>query len=277
MGGTVESLPTVLQISSLRLAFDARIDQVEAETKLLISARHQIKGSQKLAKVLEYVLALGNHLNRGTSRGACYGFKLDGLLKFMETKGQDGTTLLNYLSGTIMKKSPELKDFDSELTSVPGAANLILEEVRANTLALESDFELATAAQAPPESGLAEWCAKSSDRLKLTRLTAEDMEEAIWDVGAYFGENDGSSLEPFKALVRFTNAFKQAVQQNEAVTKASEAAAMRRERMQAKKKPPKAAAEQVNQEAAAQNPSAEQQSPSAQPPPLVEQQLPVAE
>ena len=48
--------------------------------------------------------------------GACYGFKLDGLLKFMETKGQDGTTLLNYLSGTIMKKSPELKDFDSELT-----------------------------------------------------------------------------------------------------------------------------------------------------------------
>lgn len=53
--------------------------------------------------------------------------------------------------------------------SVPGAANLILEEVRANTLALESDFELATAAQAPPESGLAEWCAKSSDRLKLTR------------------------------------------------------------------------------------------------------------
>lgn len=27
------------------------------------------------------------------------------------------------------------------------------------------------------------------------RLTAEDMEEAIWDVGAYFGENDGSSLE----------------------------------------------------------------------------------
>lgn len=50
------------------------------------------------------------------SAGGCVGFRLDGLLKFMETKAQDGTTLLHYLSGTIMKKSPELVDFYDEIS-----------------------------------------------------------------------------------------------------------------------------------------------------------------
>ena len=43
----------------------------------------------------------------------------DGLLKFMETKAQDGTTLLHYLSSTIMNKSPELSNFSTELHRCP--------------------------------------------------------------------------------------------------------------------------------------------------------------
>lgn len=46
-----------------------------------IAHRCQVSKSKKLTKVLEFVLALGNYLNGGTSQGGSYGVKLDVLLK----------------------------------------------------------------------------------------------------------------------------------------------------------------------------------------------------
>jgi len=56
-------------VASLRLNFSERVSQIEDAARLVAEAANQIKHSKKLAKVLEYVLALGNHLNRGTTRG----------------------------------------------------------------------------------------------------------------------------------------------------------------------------------------------------------------
>jgi len=90
-----------------RLEFEHNIAAVVTKTDLVNKACKEVKESAMLGKVLEYVLALGNHLNSGTNRGRAYGFKLDGLLKLLETKGTDGsTTLLHYLVATITKKSP---------------------------------------------------------------------------------------------------------------------------------------------------------------------------
>ena len=76
--------------------------------------------------MLEYILALGNHLNKGTARGQATGFKLDGLLKFTETKGVDqSTTLLHYLCSTVSTKSPDLLTFPEEnKTRVPAGTFL---------------------------------------------------------------------------------------------------------------------------------------------------------
>ncbi len=87
----------------------------------------------------------------------------------METKAQDGTTLLHYLSSTIMNKSPELSNFSEELHSVPSAANVVLDDVRAALRALELDFATAESAGAATESGLPEWLHQASDRLKLAQ------------------------------------------------------------------------------------------------------------
>jgi len=47
----------------------------------LYKASQEVKNSQKLRKILEVVLALGNYLNGGTNRGGAYGFKVSFLVK----------------------------------------------------------------------------------------------------------------------------------------------------------------------------------------------------
>ena len=80
--------------------------------------------------MLEYILALGNHLNKGTARGMAGGFKLEGLIKFTETKGVDkNTTLLHYLVSTISTKNPDLLDLNNDLKNVKLASKLSIAAV----------------------------------------------------------------------------------------------------------------------------------------------------
>lgn len=52
---------------------------------------------KRLQHAFEIVLELGNALNEGTTRGAASGFALSSLSKLMDTKSQDGSTLMHYL------------------------------------------------------------------------------------------------------------------------------------------------------------------------------------
>ena len=97
--------------------------------------------------MLEYILALGNHLNKGTSRGMAGGFKLEGLIKFTETKGVDqNTTLLHYLVSTISTKNPDLLELPRDLANVKAAAKMSLGSIQSSFKDLErglSKIELA--------------------------------------------------------------------------------------------------------------------------------------
>ena len=54
--------------------------------------------SDKLAFVLQKMLAVGNVMNQGTRQGDASGFTLDSLLKLINTKGIDKkTTVLDYV------------------------------------------------------------------------------------------------------------------------------------------------------------------------------------
>ena len=69
----------------------------------------QLKSSQSLVKILEMVLAVGNHLNGGSFRGAAYGFKLEALLKLMDVKGrQKNTTLLHFVVAELFKNDEQV-------------------------------------------------------------------------------------------------------------------------------------------------------------------------
>ena len=61
------------------------------------SCSEEVVASKRLQRAFEIVLELGNALNEGTMRGAASGFALSSLSKLMDTKSQDGSTLMHYL------------------------------------------------------------------------------------------------------------------------------------------------------------------------------------
>jgi hypothetical protein len=67
--------------------------------------------SSTLVRILEMVLAVGNHLNGGSCRGSASGFKLDTLLKLMDVKGKNKrTTLLHFVVAELLKSDDQVQD-----------------------------------------------------------------------------------------------------------------------------------------------------------------------
>ena len=81
-----------------RAGFAGRTDDLQHKLEILGEATRDVRQSAALRQTLEYVLALGNHLNGGTSRGGAWGFRFDMLSKLGATKTADGkSTLLHYI------------------------------------------------------------------------------------------------------------------------------------------------------------------------------------
>lgn len=90
--------------------------QTQQDLELLEQACDQLKSSRSLVKILEMVLAVGNHLNGGSFRGAARGFKLDALLKLMDVKGRNKkTTLLHFVVSELLKTDPQVRNFSLSL------------------------------------------------------------------------------------------------------------------------------------------------------------------
>lgn len=85
----------------------------------------QVQASEPLTRILEVILALGNILNRGSTRGNAAGFKLSSLTKLVETKAANkSTTLLHYLAKTVEAKSAELVSFAKTLPTLEAGSRI---------------------------------------------------------------------------------------------------------------------------------------------------------
>ncbi len=110
------------------------------------------------AEVLQYVLAIGNHLNAGSRLGGAYGFKLETLpkvlvflqscsvsfarynytfntLQLVALRGKEKVTLLHYLIQELKRQRPELLDFPQQMESVAKAS-----ESKGSSLSYSSRF-----------------------------------------------------------------------------------------------------------------------------------------
>ena len=74
---TMDTFPTAVSDLGRRLSF-------------LRGVCEAVMCSEKLQRVLETVLAIGNIMNEGTSKGSAVGFTFDSLLKLTQTKSVDG-------------------------------------------------------------------------------------------------------------------------------------------------------------------------------------------
>ncbi|KAK9806804.1 hypothetical protein WJX72_003461 [[Myrmecia] bisecta] len=106
--------------------FAPTVTRVREQLDLLKRACGELGGSQDFMALLQAVLALGNHLNEGTMRGAAAGFKLDTLLKLADVKGVDRKTSLLHFVVVQMTKDPAstIQSLGHQLDHIKPAANL---------------------------------------------------------------------------------------------------------------------------------------------------------
>ncbi|TNN31461.1 Delphilin [Liparis tanakae] len=121
---TVPEYKTRLRSLHLKTTLQERTEEMKVAYDYIYKASVELKSSKKLAKILEFVLAMGNYLNNGQPKGLrTTSFKINFLAELSTTKTVDGkSTFLHILAQSLCQHFPELLNFPRDLTTVPLAA-----------------------------------------------------------------------------------------------------------------------------------------------------------
>ncbi|XP_064899788.1 formin-like protein 3 isoform X7 [Columba livia] len=221
----VERLPQRMAIMAFLGNFAENLQMLTPQLNAIIAASASVKSSQKLKRMLEIILALGNYMN-SSKRGAVYGFKLQSLDLLLDTKSTDRKmTLLHFIALTVREKYPELATFWQELHFVEKAAAVSLENVLLDVKELGRGMELLRRECGLHESGvLRAFLAASEGKLERLQKDARTAEDAYTAVVRYFGESPKMTPPSvfFPVFVRFIRCYKDAEQENEARKKQEE-------------------------------------------------------
>ncbi|NWW78470.1 GRD2I protein, partial [Climacteris rufus] len=125
-----------------------KTEEIKASYECICKASLELKSSKKLAKILEFVLAMGNYLNNGQPKTSkTTGFKINFLTELNTTKTVDGkSTFLHILAKSLSQHFPELLGFAKDLPTVPLAAKVNQRTLTADLKDLHStvsDIQLA--------------------------------------------------------------------------------------------------------------------------------------
>ena len=141
-GDHVALLDSALHVNS----FEAHLEHVVCSADVVLAAAKTVLASEGLAKTLRHILAVGNAMNEGTSRGDAVGVKLASLAQIVHTKGRDrSTTVLDYVVRALIKRghaqalrsaARDLPDVVARAKRVPVAD--VLREARALAAAAET-------------------------------------------------------------------------------------------------------------------------------------------
>ncbi|KAJ7400567.1 formin-H-like protein [Pitangus sulphuratus] len=107
-----------------------------------IQASKQLQSSQKFVAVLEYILAIGNHLNEKAGKEVAKGFRLSSLAKLPLLRGKERTfTLLHALVEQILLHEPDLATFSQELTEFEAVPDASMKGLSAEVDVLRKELE----------------------------------------------------------------------------------------------------------------------------------------
>ncbi|XP_038282246.1 LOW QUALITY PROTEIN: formin-like protein 2 [Canis lupus familiaris] len=215
----IERLMQKMTIMAFIGNFTESIQMLTPQLHSIIAASVSIKSSQKLKKILEIILALGNYMN-SSKRGAVYGFKLQSLDLLLDTKSTDRKqTLLHYISNVVKEKYHQVSLFYNELHYVEKAAAVSLENVLLDVKELQRGMDLTKREYTMHDHNtlLKEFILNNEGKLKKLQDDAKIAQDAFDDVVKYFGENPKTTPPSvfFPVFVRFVKAYKQAEEENE--------------------------------------------------------------
>uniref|UniRef100_A0A8B9PT40 Formin like 2 n=1 Tax=Apteryx owenii TaxID=8824 RepID=A0A8B9PT40_APTOW len=211
----IERLMQKMTIMAFIGNFAESIQMLTPQLHAIIAASVSIKSSQKLKKILEIILALGNYMN-SSKRGAVYGFKLQSLDLLLETKSTDRKqTLLHYISNVVKEKYQHVSLFYNELHYVEKAAAgtvMSLENVLLDVKELQRGLDLTKREYTMHDHNtmLKEFIQNNEGKLKKLQDDAKIAQDAFDDAVKYFGENPKTTPPSvfFPVFVRFVKAYK---------------------------------------------------------------------
>uniref|UniRef100_A0A8C2ZAQ7 Formin-like 2b n=1 Tax=Cyclopterus lumpus TaxID=8103 RepID=A0A8C2ZAQ7_CYCLU len=207
----IERLNQRMSIMTFMGNFTDNVQMLTPQLHAMIAASVSIKSSQKLKKILEIILALGNYMN-SSKRGAVYGFKLQSLDLLLETKSTDRKqTLLHYIANVVREKYPSKCLFYNELHYVDKAAAVSLENVLCDVKELQRGMELTWREFSVQHNALLkDFISRHEARLSKVLEDARIAEDAFEDVVKFFGESS-KTMPPsvfFPIFVRFIKAYR---------------------------------------------------------------------
>jgi len=109
----------------------------------LVDACNEIISNDKLQRVLQKMLAVGNVMNQGTYRGNATGFTVDSLLRMINMKGADKkTTVLDYVVKSLYDRGEErVLVVAEDLAVLEGASKISGTEIGKQLAEIDSAYE----------------------------------------------------------------------------------------------------------------------------------------
>ncbi|KAK3108690.1 hypothetical protein FSP39_013484 [Pinctada imbricata] len=215
----VERLSQKLHIMSFIGNFHDTLHHLTPQVNAVIAASMSLRSSQKVRKILEIILALGNYMN-SAKRGAVYGFKLQSLDSLQDTKSKDkNVSLMHFLVVTVQDKFLDCINFDSELRFIEKAAVVSMENLVTDISELEKGMEMTKKEYESRKysrdcpSIIKDFVASSVDKLVKLQSDLKTAQDAFKRVVEFYGENPRTTSPSafFSQFVRFVSSFKTAL------------------------------------------------------------------
>ena len=173
---------------------------IKEEIDRIFNVYKFMKEDKKLQRLFEIILALGNYMNGGSFRGGAYGFTLNSLTKFADTKSS-GINFIDYIVKFIYEqiKEPEvldilknLREFDKlQYQSIIESSKQLenrWKDVLALKKALAANKDLLLA-EDESEKFLSSFYDDAQNKIKEIKEKVEKIDKDYEGVAKFYGEN----------------------------------------------------------------------------------------
>lgn len=225
---SVPEYKTRLQSLLFKCSLQEKTEELRGAYDCLYKASVELKSSKKLAKILEFVLAMGNYLNNSQPKtNKTTGFKINFLTELSTTKTVDGkSTFLHILVKSLCQHFPEVLDFSKDLTMVPLAAKINQRTITSDLTDLQTTLQdIRSACQKMPATAEDRFAVVMSNFLENSHPAIQSLEslqqramEEFSKTASFFGE-DGKSTNTeafFGIFAEFMAKFERALSEQQA-------------------------------------------------------------
>jgi len=127
----IPQLRARMECLQYKLQCPTKIEELQPALLRIRAATSTMQGnSDNFLKLLEVVLAFGNFLNSGTSKGNAIGFSLRSLEKLQDTKGNDKSNFLGIIVEYIEDHNSDIANWTKDLANIKSAAKVSWDSIQ---------------------------------------------------------------------------------------------------------------------------------------------------